>query len=65
MTQRISSISIRTSGQQAYEPLGKGGGIIAGQSGEGTLSSHLAVGELPNSWFGNGFQSARDSGIQP
>ena len=36
-------------------------GIVAGKSGKGTLSGHVAVGELPNAWFGNGFESARDA----
>lgn len=40
-----------------------GGGIVAGESGTGTLSSHLAVGELSNAWFGNGFDSASDAEI--
>jgi len=39
------------------------GGIVAGGSGMGTLSSHLSVGDLSNSWFGNGFQDARNSEI--
>ena len=29
-----------------------GGGFVAGGSGKGTLSGHLAVGELDNAWFG-------------
>lgn len=40
-----------------------GGGIVAGGSGKGTISSHLAVGDLANSWLGNGFQDARNSEI--
>ena len=40
-----------------------GGGIVAGGSGMGTLSSHLSVGDLSNSWFGYGFQDARNSEI--
>ena len=40
-----------------------GGGFIAGGSGKGTLSGHLAEGELANAWFGNGFQDARTAEI--
>jgi hypothetical protein len=35
-------------------------GIVAGESGKGTLSGHVAVGELPNAWFGYGLQNARE-----
>jgi hypothetical protein len=40
-----------------------GGGIVAGESGKGTLSGHLAEGALANAWLGNGFQDARTAGI--
>lgn len=40
-----------------------GGGIVAGGSGAGTLSGHLAEGALDNAWFGNGFQDARNAEI--
>jgi hypothetical protein len=34
-----------------------GGGIIAGKNGEGRFNSFLAVGKMPNSWFGNGYRN--------
>jgi hypothetical protein len=40
-----------------------GGGIVAGGSGMGTLSGHVAEGALANAWFGNGFQDARQADI--
>ncbi len=40
-----------------------GGGIIAGNSGQGTLSGYLATGDLPGSWFGNGLENAGSAEI--
>ena len=40
-----------------------GGGIVAGGSGTGTLSGHLAEGALANAWFGNGFGDARTAEV--
>jgi hypothetical protein len=39
------------------------GGIVAGNSGMGTLSAHLAEGALSNAWFGYGFSDARSAEI--
>ncbi len=38
-----------------------GGGKIARSSGKGRFASHLNVGELSNSWFGNGLDSVSDA----
>jgi hypothetical protein len=40
-----------------------GAGHVAGNSGSATFSGQISAGELPNSWFGNGFTNPRGAEI--
>lgn len=40
-----------------------GAGHVVGKSGRATFSGHISAGDLPNSWFGNGFTNPRGAEI--
>lgn len=40
-----------------------GAGHVAGESGRATFSGHISTGDLPGSWYGNGFSNPRGSEI--
>ncbi|HEX6386601.1 MAG TPA: hypothetical protein VF177_18165 [Anaerolineae bacterium] len=40
-----------------------GAGHVAGQSGQAAFGGHIAAGDLPNGWLGNGFTNPRGAEI--
>ena len=40
-----------------------GAGHVVGRHGSGTFAGHLSIGNLPGSWFGNGFTNPRGAEI--
>lgn len=40
-----------------------GAGHVAGSSGQASFSGHISAGDLPGSWFGNGFSNPRGGEI--